>query len=357
MKQSMWDFYNSSSDPMRQASVTEWQSWLAEVEVSSERQRLENDLHSLGKYKHFSARLELYFHHLFKSQGFRIDFHPILGDSTDHPDFLVHNECAPFYLEATIRHDERSFVEQKAFAELLAEKLLCVCSPHHVHVGIYEPCPKITFLPEIKGFLEQQLLLFDEGDEVEKEVVWRKSVHLTSYELLFSLYRGSGACQQLTVSTSWGGFSGISECLYDSVDKKARKYGSLDLPLVIAVWGLSSPAQFAEKKALYGAEAVAWSRDCHGNVVEDSVRPISRPDGIFNIIEDGQLKHRKVSAVVFYRHRLGDTEHKHILRVYHNPYALKPLAHDIFEGVPQLVPVEVDGHGEMQWLKGPPAED
>ncbi|MBI4301308.1 MAG: hypothetical protein HY664_01725 [Chloroflexi bacterium] len=303
---------------------------------------------------HYSARLELYFHHHFKAQGFKVDFHPELKDSPDHPDFLVHHKSGDFYLEAKIRHDEPSFVEQAAFADRLRGELEGVCSPHFVTVSIPEPCPPEKFLPEIKNFLEKQLALFNEEDEAEKRVPWRKLVYVRSYELWFPLHRRLGACQPLAVSPIWGGTSGISDYLYESVDGKARKYGNLDLPFVIAVWGLSSPGQFSEENALYGTEALEFRRDPNGDPIKNSERVVRRPDGIFTIIEDGQLKNKKVSAVVFYQDRLDVNDHQHILRVYHNLYALNPLSHEVFDGVPQLVPVEVDDHIKMHWLNGPP---
>ena len=151
--------------------------------------------------------------------------------------------------------------------------------------------------------------------------------------------------------------SGISDLLYYKVDEKARKYGNTDLPLVIAVWGRSHPDQYAYETALYGHEGVRWYRDRDGNVVKNSIRSGRQPDGIFTLIEDGLLKNRKVSVVVFYECRLGDTDHQHLLRVYHNPNALNPLPQEIFDGVPQFVPVEVDGHIEMRWINSPPDEN
>jgi len=67
MNQTIWDFNSQSDNPVRRAYIDELQLWLSEVEVVSERQRLEKDLKSLENGKHFSASLELYFHHYFKS--------------------------------------------------------------------------------------------------------------------------------------------------------------------------------------------------------------------------------------------------------------------------------------------------
>lgn len=351
MVESIWDFYNSSSNPVRQACVAEWQGWLDDIPDGSIRQRLENDLRSLDQTRHFSAHLELYFHHHFVSQGFRVEFHPNLEDSTDHPDFLVHHECGSFYLEVTTRADEHQILEQKEFADQLKAELACIYSPHQVSVDISEPCPKVAFLPEIKSFLEQQLLSFEAGDEVEKDIVWRKSVDQKSYVLFFSLHRGSGLCQPLRAfPITCGGMSGISNLLYYKVDEKACKYGNTDLPLVIAVWGLSYPDKYAYEIALYGHEGVRWYQDRDGNVIKNSIRSGRQPDGIFTLIEDEKLKNQKVSAVVLYEHRLEATDHEHLLYVYHNPNALHPLPQKIFDGAPQFVPVEVDGHIEMGWI-------
>ncbi len=355
MAQSIWDSSSSSSNPVCQACAVEWDAWLAEVRGDSERKRLRNRLQSSKPEDHFSARLELYFHHHFKSQGLRIEFHPTLVGSADRPDFLVHHERGPFYLEVTTRGEEHWLLDQQEFAGQLKAELARIYSPHQVSAEVSEPCPEVAFLPEIRSFLEQELLSFDTGDEPEKGIVWRKSVDQKSCVLFFSLHRGSGLCQPLRVfPITCGGMSGISDLLYFKVAEKARKYGNVDLPLVIAVCGLSHPEPYAYEIALYGHEGVRWYRDRYRNVVKNSIRSGRQPDGIFTLIEDEKLKNRKVSAVVLYEHRLEATDHQHLLYVYHNPNALNSLPQKVFEDVSQLVPVSIY---EMRWVNGAPGEN
>lgn len=78
----MWEFYSTSTNPVRQACVKEWQLWLDEVPSNADRSRLAQDLKSDEVHKHYSTRLELYFHHLFKSQGDHIEIHPNVVDAT-----------------------------------------------------------------------------------------------------------------------------------------------------------------------------------------------------------------------------------------------------------------------------------
>lgn len=214
---------------------------------------------------------------------------------------------------------------------------------------------KGKFLPEIKDFLEQQLLAFEAGDEEEKDVVWKKSEYGRPYELRFSLYRRPGLCQPLRAfPITCGGMSDIVRLLYDTVDRKTRKYGTLGLPFVIAVWGLSFPDPSAWEMALYGELGLRSSRDHYGNAIPQPVESGRLPNGVFTLTEGGKLRNRKVSAVAVYEHRLADTNHRHVLRVYHNPYALKSLPQKVFEGLPQLVPAPIQ---KMRWINGAPDED
>ena len=58
------------------------------------------------------AFFELFIHELFSKQGFQLTPHPILPDSTNHPDFLAKKGNIEIYLEAKVSFDESK--EEKA---------------------------------------------------------------------------------------------------------------------------------------------------------------------------------------------------------------------------------------------------
>ncbi|MDP3062168.1 MAG: hypothetical protein Q8O40_02985 [Chloroflexota bacterium] len=313
-----------------------------EARLRSNNENYENDF--------FSALLELYFNHHFKSNGSNVTLHPAVAGSEEHPDYLIEGKGNSFYLEATIRHEEPEFAKQAAFARALEQELRRINSRHTVWPDISAPCPHRSHLASIRGFLEHELVLFGQSAEAEKDVTWRETTVGTSYQLGFRLKRGSGIARPLEEHPTWGGMSDILRCLYDTIDGKARKYGSLELPFVIAVWGLSSPDETGEIQTLYGKTVMQWKRDSRGDYIEGSDSVTSLPNGIFTRLEQGKYKYSKVSAVAFYGCKLQKTGAEHSLRVYHNPYALRPLPSAVFQGFPQFVPQS----GQMQWIDAPP---
>ena len=89
-----------------------------------------------------------------------------------------------------------------------------------------------------------------------------------------------------------------------------------------------------------------WLETMPGNFTERS-----RFNGVFNVKRhDGTRRYSHVSAVAKYQF-LFDLDPPHTgrssLRVYHNPYATRPLDIDVFQGIPQGI---FDfANGELQW--------
>ena len=152
-------------------------------------------------------------------------------------------------------------------------------------------------------------------------------------------------------TTERGGVSGmnssvhtltISKRIRDALEEKADKYGSIDMPFVIAIYGAG---QFPihtkhEFDALFG------DRVCNvhssGQVTERR-----KPNGFFNAMREGKRHHEHVSAVLFYRFKWLQDTHVQVAHIYHNPFALRPLNSGLFPGVPQMVPV-------LKWINGEP---
>ncbi len=355
MSKSVWSVYKNSSDTFRQACVTEWRSWLEEVKPETARRKLESRLQSDKNNDHFSARMELYFHHYFKSRGCEIEIEPNLLGRDDHPDFLIHHDLGPFILEARISEAERGFLYQEQFADSLRQALRNVQTAHTVDIDLDNPMelPPLDFSSEVASFVAEQLGNFDNAIDEEATAEWVKPIMGKSYRLQFRLRRGAGARSPL--SEGWnlfiitGGWIGVSK-LYDNIKGKAVNYGSLDKPYVIAIWDLntlSMQSQGIEREALYGPLELVIERDHKGHPI--GTHPRIKPNGVFE-----NVRHDKVSACVFYTHRLLDICSEHFLHVYHNPYAIAPLPSAIFEGSPQLIPVKTNtGFDISKWTVQP----
>ena len=120
----------------------------------------------------------------------------------------------------------------------------------------------------------------------------------------------------------------IGQPVREAIKDKANKYRGLSSPFLVAVWP-KLPYHFSfedddDLVALYGDKAYKESR--FGDFTA-----IVQPNGVFTIKRD-DLKHRysHVSAVLFcYPDKLGS------LRVYHNPFAERPVRMDVFKGTSQ----------------------
>src|SRR5262249_46136693 len=136
-----------------------------------------------------------------------------------------------------------------------------------------------------------------------------------------------------------------------SLAMKARKYGPLARPFVVAIWPVGHVIKSVEVRALFGTEAVRVQPEPQGTGSPASGM-VRLTDGIFNLIRDGGLKYRKVSGVLFYQRHLQRPDQGDEVRLYHNPYALHCLPQECFEGVPQFVPLlEPTGGFEMKWRR------
>ncbi len=352
MSKSVWEVYKNSSDTFRQACVTEWRSWLEEVKPETARRKLEARLQSDKNNDHFSARMELYFHHYFKSRGCEIEIHPDLPDTKEHPEFLILHDCGSLILEARISQQEKQSADQEEFANNLRKALRNIDTPHSIDIELDNSMaiPGLGFfLDEIIRFVADNLKRFDKTTAGKTTKEWNRQIMGKSCRIQFRFKRGEGLGCPSQVDVLHVGSIGTKK-LYDNIVEKVGRYGDLRNPYVIAMWDLSDwtkQDQYIERQVLYGQLEAVVERDYKGNPIRDYSR--IKPDGVF-----ANARHDKVSACVFYTHRLSDTGSEHFRHVYHNPYATAPLPTAIFEGSPQLIPVKTNtGFDISKWTVQP----
>ena len=133
-----------------------------------------------------------------------------------------------------------------------------------------------------------------------------------------------------------------------ALQEKASKYGTLDLPFVIAVSGETKfPLTTThEQDALLGNRA--WNLPQRGSGTASETRT---PNGFFSSRRNNVTKYPNVSAVLVHRFSWLNEGHEHRLHIYHNPFALRPLNPGIFPGVPQMVPGD---RATLNWTNGEP---
>jgi hypothetical protein len=125
--------------------------------------------------------------------------------------------------------------------------------------------------------------------------------------------------------------------------KKAKRYGDLDLPYVIAVNILDYDADRIDfVDALFRNEQFIMGVNPNGIVMEPKM--IRKPNGLW--YSTNGPRYTRVSAVIFAEHIMPWSLPRAFLCLYHNPWAKKKYS-SILTRLPQAIP-----KGEMEWRQG-----
>jgi hypothetical protein len=338
-----WNRLTVHDDPPLLAARQEFQSWLTEVPEpwqSKWRGRLESAL----VHPHLSVRLELYLHHYFKSEDWAVDIEPEMHGSPNKPDFRVMRGTDTILVEAKAILDEMTITQETRRLRQVADNLSGKLS-RYVLIEPLSDLPPSFPAGRIKAQIEQRIKT--QADEV--------------VEFDFSdVHQGSPFTLKIVIlprgsSTKRGGVGGtisgvhtlnIGKRIHDALEEKAGKYGSIDIPFVIAVYGAGEfPVKTRDEfDALFGDRV--WNVHSSGQVTERR-----KPNGFFTSVREGKHHHEHISAVLFYRFKWLDDTHVQVAHIYHNPFALKSLSSDLFPGVPQMVS---DNVGSLKWINNEP---
>ena len=130
----------------------------------------------------------------------------------------------------------------------------------------------------------------------------------------------------------------------DSIIKKGRKYGELDLPYVVAVNATEPVDETDIMEALYGKEQYSMEISDDNTVITEP-KMTRVPDGAWV----GPKGHRytRISAVLLVTRLTTWNIPRTILRLYHNPWAKKPYQ-SVLTRLHQAIPE----NGEIHWLDG-----
>jgi hypothetical protein len=139
-----------------------------------------------------------------------------------------------------------------------------------------------------------------------------------------------------------------AQLLREALREKASKYGTLDLPYVIAVSGETwSPMNTKhEVDALFGDRV--WNIPRHGPMTVTQTR---NPNGFFTSHRNNVPEYRHVSAVLVYRFKWLDAGHEHRMHIYHNPFATRAIDPGLFPDIHQLIR---QGETATTWANGEP---
>ena len=129
-----------------------------------------------------------------------------------------------------------------------------------------------------------------------------------------------------------------------AIRDKARKYGRIEIPFVIAIWAkLPYHLSFGSNDdlvTLYGDKV--WQGPDYSDL-----REVIKPNGVFTLAgKDGTRVYSDISAVLFCHPYNTDSSK---IYIHHNLFTKRPVGMNIFKGVPQC---SIDlATGKAHWLE------
>jgi hypothetical protein len=339
-----WQRLTAHHSPQLAAAKHDFLWWLDEVPEhwrSTWKRRLQSRL----EHPHLSVRLELYLHHHFKNSGWSVEIEPELFETPNRPDFRITRNADCLIVEGKVVLDEETIAQETERLRQLADNLGGKLS-REIIIEPLSDLPSSLPTRRIKAQIEHwantqvdEVVEFDLSDEHLGTQYMLKIIILPRYHNSTQLASVSGMKSGVHILT-------IGKRVRDALEQKAGKYGSINLPFIIAIHGAGQfPVKTSDElDALFGDRI--WSVHSGSQVTERR-----RPNGFFTSEREGGYRHQHVSAVLFYRFKwLGDT-HAHMAHIYHNPFASKPLNAELFPGVPQAL---LDDDGILKWINGRP---
>lgn len=238
-------FLNRSADPyiadIRQLIA----DWLRHV-PAEHRTDLRRRLQGKNDDEFESAFWELYLHEAYRRSGYRLTIHPEITGSTQHPDFLIENDSTRFYLEAVrasapadgVGENNRLEEAQRVLATLRADR-------YFIDLAVYAIGAKPLEIAHLRRDLREWLAALEQDANSSPAEASPVAVHRRSWgqedgwrlELNAQRLRREhvGAGFPLIRSHMRMGWSHDASRILSVLEKKTKKYGSLDAPLVIAV--------------------------------------------------------------------------------------------------------------------------
>ena len=301
----------------------------------------EKRLTSKLDHSHFSVRLEISLHHFFKERGWETDIEPELLGTSNRPDFRFRRDANELLVEAKTVLDPQPVDQQDSRLRILVDGLsnrLSRAISIHPCFDLPPSLPNRRIAAEIEKKAAGAELL----QEFRIEGEHQGHPYSLDVTILLADEQNSLAGVGATIGQAYS--VDIGNPMRKAIQEKAIKYGNMDVPFVVAVWpkvGSHFPyPNDDDLVALFGDKV--WHVPAPGM---QGVAETVKPNGVFTLQgEYGTRRYSRVSAVMVCQLDRADYH-----RVYHNPFADRPLASDIFLGIPQCF-IDLTS-GREQWWK------
>lgn len=311
-----------------------------------------------GDDTHFrSAEFELLLFTLLSMRGFKLTPHPALPGRTSRPDFLVESPGGDaFYLEAVLASEDRGGLRQHP---LVATTLDVFSSNSHPNfLVMVSTSGRPTTQPSRNALLRKTLSWLDSldpdavleameagGHDTLPSLDWIHEDLTISLEAfpLSKEARGKPTCL-LAGQMGGAGWVDSWSSIRDAIRFKGSKYGTMDLPFVVAVnFGGYFLNRINEMQALFGQEQITVSitdRDA-------PARSSRAPNGAW-IGNSGPRCKRVSAAWLFDGLNIYNLDSRKPT-LYLHPWADHPVTADLLQ-----FPHAIGKDGIMSWHEGAP---
>jgi hypothetical protein len=280
-QESTFAYLNLSARAPMTAAREVFEQWFAAYPDSGKvdlRARFRSPIDS----QHKSAFWELYLHELFSQLGFGLEPHPNIEGSPNHPDFLVKvGDEAKFYLEGIVAglpsvKDAGAEARLAEVLDLVNKMQITDWFLQVEYRGSPETPPPVK---ELRKQMEPWLASLDMKaiDAALKAEEWDSLPRLEwqhdGLSLTFTPSPKSpkGAAnpesQPIGILMGEGHLLATDEDIRRAIKAKAKKYGTLPLPLVVAVNVVSEHCDDIDiNNALFGTETFVYTANADGSV-------------------------------------------------------------------------------------------
>jgi hypothetical protein len=338
--ESIFHFLDRIAGPNWQAVRQVMNEWFAKWPADAQpdlRARFRDD----DPHQSIGAFWELYVHELFGRLGYQLERDPEVPGTTKRPDFLVSGAEESFYLEATIVGHSDEEKSTKRRRDIMLD-LVDEARSRDFWVNIKVPVEgrETPRRNEVVRPIESWLAGL-EWDEVQRSIVadphsapqFRLAVR--DWVLTFRAYpwgeasRGNPDLRLIGMGPSWSGMPVEHAHIEADLKAKARRYGVLDKPFVIAALCIRDFADDRSiQQALYGPEVVRLAVPAAGPGAGVGNASLSRdPRGLWQYGQEQRAT--RVSAVLTALHINPWLMAQASLTLWKNPWAARPLTAEL----------------------------
>jgi hypothetical protein len=352
--ESKYTFLNRCARPECENIRTLLEDWFRDYPAFSQAS-LRGDFRSRNQ-QHDGAFFELYCHSLLRHQEFAVIVQHVVDELVGKPiDFLVQSDnISRFFLEATVaRNPDRTEANQRK-VEPLREALNALDSPYfRVSLEIERESSQNLSLPAICRGLSAwlQTLKYDDIAAHWKACAYDDlptwSWEQDGWSILFTPIpkpredQGTPG-EMISYQLSEVHWTSLQNSLHRTLEFKAKRYGILKLPYVIAVNVLAADSLGSDMgDVLFGKSIVVVDTQSGKSSWTRSPLVSGRPAG-----ENGlwlgrsdpgpQARNRQVSAVLLINGLMPWSVAQQPPLLWHNPWAENPLSIDMWQG-PQMI--------------------